>query len=110
MIPKGGWEADEATEQEAACREAWEEAGVCVKITKDLGHIEEKRKPDQMTPEAPTASYRFFEATVEKMEIEWPEMKKRDRDWMTYSRAAHELRARPELLEALNRCSMSKSY
>ena len=110
VIPKGGWEMDESTEQDAAGREAWEEAGIVVKISKDLGRVEEKRKAEQMTSEAPMASFRFYECSVEKMESKWPEMKKRDRQWMLYSAAASELRNRPELLEALNRSSISKSF
>ncbi|TQS31666.1 hypothetical protein Golomagni_08047, partial [Golovinomyces magnicellulatus] len=36
VLPKGGWESDESC-QEAATREAWEEAGVSVEINVDLG-------------------------------------------------------------------------
>lgn len=109
VIPKGGWETDEATQAEAATREAWEEAGIVCKITRDLGDIEEKRKATQLTTEAPKASYRFFEATVEKTETEWPEMSKRDRQWMTYSQAKQALANRPELLEALERSSVTRA-
>jgi len=99
---------DESTEQDAACREAWEEAGIEVKICGDLGCIDEQRKPNEFTSDAPKASYRFFEATVTKLLDAWPESDKRDRRWMSYAEAAHALRARPELLEALNRCTMTK--
>jgi len=109
VLPKGGWECDEATEQDAACREAWEEAGIVVKINYDLGTIDEKRRPDQLTAEAPKAAYRFFEATVERLEEKWPEMLKRKRMWMSYAQAAHALQDRPELLTALNRCTMVKT-
>ena len=109
MLPKGGWETDEATEQDAAAREAWEEAGIIVKITYDLGHIEEKRVPSQTTAEAPTAKYRFYEAIVDKMEESFPEMHKRTRKWMTYSQAAVALKDRPELLEALSKCTMNRT-
>lgn len=109
VLPKGGWEVDEATEQDAACREAWEEAGILVKIQLDLGTIEETRKGDQLTVEAPKATYRFFEATVEKLEEEWPEKAKRSRKWMTYTQAAQCLQERHELLEALNRSTMERS-
>jgi diphosphoinositol-polyphosphate diphosphatase len=64
VLPKGGWEVDE-TVQEAACREAWEEAGAVCKIHSDLGKIPEKRKPDQLTEKAPKAAYHFFEAVVD---------------------------------------------
>ena len=71
-----------------------------------MGEIGERRSPDQLTEEAPSAIYRFFEATVEKMEAEYPEMKKRERKWMTYKQAAEALKGRPELAEALRRCSI----
>ena len=109
VLPKGGWETDEATQEDAAKREAWEEAGIVVKNARDLGDVTEKRSKEQMTADAPYASYRFFEATVEKTEAEWPEMKKRDRKWMTYKAAAEALKSRPELAEALEKCSMDKS-
>lgn len=108
VLPKGGWELDESTEQDAACREAWEEAGIEVKICGDLGSIDEQRKADQFTEEAPKATYRFFEATVVRLLDEWPESAKRGRKWMSYSEAAQALQARPELLEALNRCKMTR--
>ena len=108
-MPKGGWETDEATAQEAAVREAWEEAGVVVKINYDLGTIPEKRKSDQITSDAPKASYHFFEATVERQETQWPEMNKRTRTWMTFKQAEAALADRPELLEALRRCTMNRA-
>lgn len=108
MLPKGGWETDEATAQDAAKREAWEEAGIICKITYDLGLISEKRKPDQLTTQAPKASYHFFEATVEKQEAEWPEKHKRSRHWFTYTQARQALAERPELLDALDRCTMHR--
>ncbi|KAI9720495.1 MAG: hypothetical protein M1828_005666 [Chrysothrix sp. TS-e1954] len=109
VLPKGGWETDEATEQDAAAREAWEEAGIVVKITYDLGHIEDRRAPSQTTVEAPAAKFRFFEATVDKMEETFPESHKRSRKWMTFSQAAIALKDRPELLEALNKCTMNRT-
>ena len=108
VLPKGGWETDEATAQDAAKREAWEEAGITVKISYDLGLIPERRRPDQLTAQAPKASYHFFEATVEKQEAQWPEMHKRSRQWMTYTQARQALADRPELLDALDRCTMHR--
>lgn len=90
-------------------REAWEEAGIIVKITKDLGKVDEKRKEEQCTPEAPRAAYHFFEAVVEQMVDEFPEMGKRDRKWMAYEDAVRELRKRPELLDALERSSIKRA-
>ncbi|KAF4552002.1 NUDIX domain-containing protein 1 [Elsinoe fawcettii] len=109
VLPKGGWETDEPTQEEAAKREAWEEAGVVVKVQRDLGKITERRSPDQYTNEAPKATYNFFEATVEEEKAKWPEMHKRRRKWMTYKEAIGLLKERPELLEALERSSLDKS-
>lgn len=106
VIPKGGWEMDEGTAQDAACREAWEEAGIICRVQYDLGMIPESRDPSQTTAEAPKALYQFFEVTVEKEEAEWPEMHKRARQWLSYAEAATALKNRPELLEALNRSTI----
>ncbi|KAF2760623.1 NUDIX hydrolase [Pseudovirgaria hyperparasitica] len=108
VLPKGGWETDEATAQQAAQREAWEEAGIICKVTYDLGLIEEQRRLDQLSAQAPKAAYYFFEAIVEKQETQWPEQHKRSRQWMSYSQAAQALAGRPELLAALNRCTMHR--
>lgn len=108
VLPKGGWETDETVEQ-AACREAWEEAGVVCKIRSDLGKIPEKRKPEQLTATAPKAAYHFFEAVVEKEEAVWPEQHKRNRRWMGYKEAIVLLKDRPELSEALNRSGIDKT-
>lgn len=109
VLPKGGWETDEATQEEAACREAWEEAGVVCKLLADLGKIPEQRKSEHFTAQAPKAAYHFWEAEVEEEKAEWPEMHKRKRRWMGYQEAASLLNARPELMEALNRSSLDKS-
>ncbi|KAK0352749.1 hypothetical protein LTR91_022570 [Friedmanniomyces endolithicus] len=110
VLPKGGWETDES-QQEAACREAWEEAGIECKIEKDLGEIEEKRTEAQIKKygaSAPRALYRFFEVVVKEEKSSWPEAHKRDRQWMVYSKAKECLKDRPELLEALERCSVMR--
>jgi len=102
VLPKGGWETDEATAQEAACREAWEEAGiVCKKISYDLGSAQEKKSNGSIKTE-----YHWYEAIVERLEDKWPEMSKRTRMWMTFKQAEAALADRPELLEALRRCTM----
>ena len=106
VLPKGGWETDEGSAQDAACREAWEEAGIVCRAHNDLGSIPEMREPDQVTAQAPKASYRFFDAIVEKEERQWPEMNKRARQWLSYAEAASAFQDRPELLEALNRSSI----
>jgi diphosphoinositol-polyphosphate diphosphatase len=108
VIPKGGWETDEATAEDAAKREAWEEAGIVCKVNYDLGIIPEQRRSNQLTTQAPRASYHFYEATVERQETVWPESNKRTRMWMTFKQAEVALKDRPELLEALKRCTMHR--
>ncbi|GAB7337290.1 hypothetical protein MBLNU457_g2653t2 [Dothideomycetes sp. NU457] len=109
VLPKGGWETDEPTQEDAAKREAWEEAGVIVTVQRDLGEIPEQRKSEQLTAQAPKAAYHFFEATVTEEQEQWPEMHKRRRKWMGYNEAIGLLKERPELSEALNRSSIDKS-
>ena len=108
VIPKGGWEKDEGTPEEAACREAWEEAGIECKILKDLGKIPDRRPANKLTKEAPKAMFQFFEVSVEKEASQWPEKHKRGRQWMSYAEAKEALTPRPELLEALNRSSIAR--
>lgn len=110
VLPKGGWETDEGTQEEAACREAWEEAGIECKIEKDLGTIDEKRSDAQIrkNPKAPRAAYRFYEVRVKEEKKDWPEKHKRERMWMSYIKAKEMLKERPELLEALERSSIKR--
>ena len=107
VLPKGGWETDEEC-TEAATREAWEEAGITCNVDYDLGTIKETRTSKQVSKEAPKALYQFYQVTVLSEENEWPEMHKRTRWWATYAEAAEVLRPRPELLEALNRCTIQR--
>jgi len=108
VLPKGGWETDEKTAQEAACREAWEEAGVHCTVLRDLGTIPEMRPATQLTPQAPKALYQFYEVRVDKEEANYPEASKRARQWMSYTQAKQALATRPELMEALNRSSITR--
>ncbi|PGH23536.1 hypothetical protein AJ80_02490 [Polytolypa hystricis UAMH7299] len=108
VLPKGGWELDEASAQQAACREAWEEAGVVCTVLRDLGKINDMRSPSQLTMKAPKVLYQFFEVRVDREEAQWPEMHKRKRQWLTYTQAAAAMATRPELLEALNRSSVKR--
>ncbi|KAG0128918.1 NUDIX hydrolase domain-like protein [Tuber indicum] len=114
VLPKGGYETDEPTPEDAASREAWEEAGITGKITRNLGEIRDPRpqnvldaaKSNSKIP--PCTIYYFFEFKVEKEEALWPEMHKRRRRWMTYEEASQCFREmdRPELLEAIERSSI----
>ncbi|KAK2873705.1 hypothetical protein FQN49_002144 [Arthroderma sp. PD_2] len=107
VLPKGGWELDEPTAHQAACREAWEEAGVVCTVLRDLGKISDMRSPVQLS-KAPRVLYQFFEVRVDREESQWPEMHKRKRQWVTYAQAAAALVGRPELLDALNRSSLKR--
>lgn len=102
VLPKGGWETDEATPAEAAVREAWEEAGITCRINYDLGKVPETKDGKVK------AEYNFFEATVERQETQWPEMHKRTRMWMTFAQAEAVLAERPELLAALRASTMRR--
>jgi len=110
VLPKGGWETDEATQEDAACREAWEEAGIECKVDKDLGEVDESRSESQIrkNPFAPRAMYRFYEVKVKEEKDTWPESHKRTRMWMSYAKAKDMLKERPELLEALERSSIKR--
>ncbi|KAI4119361.1 MAG: hypothetical protein LQ345_000740 [Seirophora villosa] len=108
VLPKGGWETDEGTAQEAACREAWEEAGIVCTVVRDLGTIPEMRAAQELTDKAPKAAYQFYEVRVDREASEWPEKDKRGRQWMSYQQAKLSLQTRPELLEALNRSTITK--
>jgi len=107
VLPKGGWELDE-TAPAAACREAWEEAGIICKIEKELGKIPDSRPSSQQTQYAPKASYQFYECSVTEERAQWPEMHKRARQWVAYAQAVQALTPRPELLEALKRSSIKR--
>ena len=109
VLPKGGWENDEDC-QSAAQREAWEEAGIIVRIDYDLGDIVESRPPKapSKTKKREKALYRFYEGTVLSLENEWPEKSKRERLWMSFAEAAEALKERPELLEALERSTIDR--
>jgi len=107
VLPKGGWETDEEC-TEAAQREAWEEAGIVCNVDYDLGQITETRTAKQISKNTPKALYRFYQVTVTQEEADWPEKHKRNRQWATYTEAKEALQARPELLEALNRCTIRR--
>ena len=110
VLPKGGWEIDEEC-TEAAEREAWEEAGIIIRIDYDLGEIAETRPPKpskSKEKDNSKALYRFFQSTVLREEADWPEKHKRERQWMTYRQAKDLLSGRPELQEALERSTMKR--
>jgi len=130
VLPKGGFETDEDSPEDAALREAWEEAGITGRITKNLGEIQDPRLSANMiknntintgNPTPPTSAmasppkglshkslFIFFEVDVDREEPRWPEMNKRMRRWLTFDEATKcfEKMGRPELLEAVKRSSI----
>ncbi|KAK9474562.1 NUDIX hydrolase domain-like protein [Dipodascopsis tothii] len=112
VFPKGGYETDEPTPQDAALREAWEEAGVIGTITGGLGVIEDSRPAKTFQAAGgrvpPKAEYHFFEVAVSRLEDRFPECDRRTRAWVTFAEATGGLIDRPELIEALKRSSIRR--
>ncbi|KAH9313976.1 hypothetical protein KI387_022603, partial [Taxus chinensis] len=81
LFPKGGWEKDEKME-EAASREAWEEAGVRGEIKGSLGSWEFKSKShrDEHSPEGNCRANMFALCVNEELDS-WPEKNARQRQW-----------------------------
>ncbi|KAI3844236.1 hypothetical protein MKX03_032307 [Papaver bracteatum] len=92
LFPKGGWENDETVE-EAAAREALEEAGVRGVIMKNLGHYEFKTKThqDEFSPEG-LCKAAMFALLVKEQLNSWPEQSTRVRTWLTIPEAAKNCR------------------
>ncbi|XP_002273187.1 nudix hydrolase 13, mitochondrial [Vitis vinifera] len=84
VFPKGGWENDETVEQ-AACREALEEAGVRGILGENhLGEWEfrSKSKQNNCSLEGGCRGYMFALQVTEELES-WPEQALHDRKWLT---------------------------
>ncbi|KAF9918184.1 hypothetical protein FBU30_000321 [Linnemannia zychae] len=103
VLPKGGWENDE-TQEEAAARETWEEAGAIGRIVAHLGEYEHKVNKRTGHPES---IFAFFEMEVERIEERWPEMKKRERRWFTYEEAK-QIVSKKVMRKALEQCSLAR--
>ncbi|KAG0749557.1 hypothetical protein G6F57_003375 [Rhizopus arrhizus] len=82
VLPKGGWESDE-TQQHAAQRETWEEAGIKGTIVKQLGVFEERTKKKGKLK----AHHWIFEMHIDEVVKKFPERKKRERRWFTLEEA-----------------------
>ncbi|KAJ4838069.1 hypothetical protein Tsubulata_050497 [Turnera subulata] len=103
VFPKGGWEDDETVVQ-AACREAFEEAGV-KGILKEcpIGEwkFRSKSRQDLFSMEGSCKGYMFALEVTEELET-WPEQEIRDRKWLTI-KDAFELCRYEWMREALDR-------
>ncbi|KAF8043657.1 hypothetical protein BT93_A1850 [Corymbia citriodora subsp. variegata] len=80
---EGGWEDDETVEQ-AASREALEEAGVRGELLHFIGYYEFKSKTlqDELSPEGWCRAAVFALLVKEELES-WPEQSTRKRSWLT---------------------------
>ncbi|KAG0172120.1 hypothetical protein DFQ28_011493 [Apophysomyces sp. BC1034] len=101
VFPKGGWENDE-TQEQAAERETYEEAGVRGKITKLVGNFLEYDMYDN-----PKNRFWLYEFHVHRVMDKWPEMTFRKRQWFTFNEAIHALRFKPLLQRALSQSSLA---
>ncbi|KNA22777.1 hypothetical protein SOVF_031300 [Spinacia oleracea] len=92
LFPKGGWENDETVE-EAAVREAVEEAGVRGDLMDLLGYYKFKSKThqDEFCPEGLCKAAMFAMLVKEELES-WPEQSTRSRFWLTIPEAAQSCR------------------
>ncbi|KAK2354121.1 Nudix hydrolase 16, mitochondrial [Trifolium repens] len=92
LFPKGGWENDETVE-EAAVREAIEEAGVRGDLMDCLGCYEFRSKThqDEFSPEGWCKAAMFALFVKEELEL-WPEQNTRNRSWLAVSEALGSLR------------------
>ncbi|KAJ7539059.1 hypothetical protein O6H91_11G075500 [Diphasiastrum complanatum] len=115
LFPKGGWETDETLE-EAACREALEEAGVRgqLKMQAYLGSWEFKSKRQQglSSPEGLCRAHMFALAVTEQLDS-WPEQQSRRRQWFSAAEAiehcCHEWMRRALIKFLANLASSSSS-
>ncbi|KNA11891.1 hypothetical protein SOVF_130740 [Spinacia oleracea] len=87
LFPKGGWENDETVE-EAARREAIEEAGVKGDLLDCIGYYDFKSKTlqDDFSPEGLCKAAMFALLVKEELEY-WPEQSTRQRSWLTIPEA-----------------------
>ncbi|RCH79283.1 hypothetical protein CU098_005721 [Rhizopus stolonifer] len=102
VLPKGGWEQDE-TQQHAAQRETWEEAGIKGTIVKQLGVFEELTNKKRRLK----AHHWIFEMHIEEVVKKFPERKKRERRWFTLHEALIATKTHRYIQEALLKSSLN---
>ncbi|KAG7089376.1 hypothetical protein E1B28_011066 [Marasmius oreades] len=96
VLPKGGWELSDVKLENAALREAFEEAGVRGTISRYVTTI----------PTAPT-TYHFYELDVVALEQDWLERNERRREWVDYAEAVRRLEWKAELSQGLKSSSLA---
>ncbi|KAL2316452.1 Diphosphoinositol polyphosphate phosphohydrolase aps1 [Schizosaccharomyces pombe] len=138
VVPKGGWEADESVQQAALREGWEEGGLVghitrslgSFKDKRPTDTIDRRKKylkqlmskssgndvstNTELGAEAeklllpPRAECEFFEVIVERLEDNYPEMRKRRRKWMSYQEAKEALTSRKDILAALEKSSIIK--
>ncbi|KAJ3669345.1 hypothetical protein LUZ60_011295 [Juncus effusus] len=108
LFPKGGWENDETVE-EAAKREAIEEAGVRGDLVGFIGFYQFKSKSnqDEFCPDGLCKASVFAMHVKEELSA-WPEQSTRRRTWLTVDQAVDQCRY-PWMQEALEK-DFAKMY
>ncbi|KAJ3782823.1 NUDIX hydrolase domain-like protein [Lentinula boryana] len=96
VLPKGGWESSDVVLENAALREALEEAGVRGTITRFV-----------ITIPTPAATYHFYELDVVSLEQDWLERNERRREWVDYAEAIRRLEWKKELSQGLRLSSLA---
>lgn len=97
IFPKGSLEGDE-TSGEAACREAFEEAGIKGAVLSEFSHDVQTVKNKADGPQDLIVTY--LPLQFEEQFDEWPEKKRRDRHWVTIEEARR-IAGGPDILRAL---------
>ncbi|TFK74196.1 hypothetical protein BDN72DRAFT_813475 [Pluteus cervinus] len=98
VLPKGGFEPSDVKLEEAASREALEEAGVHGTITRFV-----------ITIPTPSATYHFYELDVTTLDTDWMESNERQREWVDYAEALRRLEWKSELAEGMRLSSLAPS-
>ncbi|XP_059652016.1 nudix hydrolase 16, mitochondrial-like [Cornus florida] len=106
LFPKGGWENDETVE-DAAKREAIEEAGVRGDLIGFLGfyHFRSKTHQDEFSPEGLCRASMYALHVKEELDS-WPEQNIRSRNWLPIADALEKCRypwMRSALLEGFSK-------
>ncbi|CDH49163.1 ddp1 protein [Lichtheimia corymbifera JMRC:FSU:9682] len=101
VLPKGGWENDE-TQEEAAKRETYEEAGVLGDITGFIGNY-----MDYTFNGRPKSYFWVYELDVKQELPTWPEMRIRERRWCNFDEAMKALEFKPFMQQALLKSSIA---